>query len=348
MFNTHEHILHLYECIDELRDEIHLIRMRQNMDSINTIPSWYNHDVLNDSFSSLDTPRVNTTSTGLNWSVQRENSRSELNDSYLNLPNRRPSSTRSGTRGVGSSRINRNVSRSNTNANSSASPSVSTSTSTNRVNRANRLNRSSTSTSLTPPSNPTVTAATPNSIEFTFYEPRIANVRERLDTLLNSLRRDYNLPPIDSSAETGNAEPSSGAASGTSTNIENNLNSTLNTTMGLGLGLGSGATLNLGDDNERRLTLSEINTGCETKIHSGEDETCSICREVINETSIVREIKNCRHKFHQLCLDTWLENRRTCPICRGEVCLSADTAIQRATEARAAASNTDSVVNDLD
>ena len=122
----------------------------------------------------------------------------------------------------------------------------------------------------------------------------------------------------------------------------------LNTTMGLGLGLGSGASLNLGDDNERRLTLSEINTGCETKIHSGEDETCSICREVINETSIVREIKNCRHKFHQLCLDTWLENRRTCPICRGEVCLSADTAIQRATEARAAASNTDSVVNDLD
>ena len=67
MFNTHEHILHLYECIDELKDEIHLIRMRQNMDSINSIPSWYNPDVLNDSFSSLDTPRVNTTSTGLNW-----------------------------------------------------------------------------------------------------------------------------------------------------------------------------------------------------------------------------------------------------------------------------------------
>ena len=57
-----------------------------------------------------------------------------------------------------------------------------------------------------------MTAATPNSsIEFTFYEPRIANVRERLDTLLNSLRRDYNLP-LNSSAETGNAEPSSGAA----------------------------------------------------------------------------------------------------------------------------------------
>ena len=341
MFNTHEHILHLYECIDELRDEIHLIRMRQNIDSTSSVPSWYNPDVLNERFSSSDAPRVNTTSTGLNWSVQRENSRSELNDSYLNLPNRRSSSTRN-------NRMNRNVSNASANNSARAGPRVSASASANIVNRASRLNRPTASTDLTPPSNPTVTAATPNSIEFTFYEPRIANVRERLDTLLNSLRRDYNLPPIDSSSETGNTEPSSGAASGTSTNIENNLNSMLNTTMGLGLGLGSGASLNLGDDNERRLTLSEINTGCETKIHSGEDETCSICREVINETSIVREIKNCRHKFHQLCLDTWLENRRTCPICRGEVCLSVDTAIQRATEARASASNTDSVVNDLD
>ena len=337
MFNTHEHILHLYECIDDLRDEIHLIRMHQNMDSINSVPSWYNNDILNDSFSSLDTPRVNTTSSGLNWSVQRENSRSGINDSYLSLPNRRPSSTRSASRSTRNNRLNRSDTSNNT---SSASP--------NSTNRANRLNRSTGSNGLTPPSNPTVTTATPNSIEFTFYEPRISSVRERLDTLLDSLRRDYNLPPINSERET-RTTAATGAASGTSTNIENNLNSMLNTTMGLGLGLGSGATLNLGDDNERRLTLSEINTGCETKIHSGEDETCSICREVINETSIVREIKNCRHKFHQLCLDTWLENRRTCPICRGEVCLSANTAIERATEARAAASNnTDSVVNDLD
>ena len=56
MFNTHEHILHLYECIDELRDEIHLIRMRRKYDSINST-KWYNPDVLNDSFSSLDTPK---------------------------------------------------------------------------------------------------------------------------------------------------------------------------------------------------------------------------------------------------------------------------------------------------
>ena len=84
MFNTHEHILHLYECIDELRDEIHLIRMRQNTNSINSTPSWYNPDVLNTELSSPNIPRVNTTSSGLNWSVELENSRSGVNDSYLN------------------------------------------------------------------------------------------------------------------------------------------------------------------------------------------------------------------------------------------------------------------------
>ena len=101
MFNTHEHILHLYECIDELRDEIHLIRMRQNTNSINSTPSWYNPDVLNTGLSSPNIPRVNTTSSGLNWSVELENNRSGVNDSYLNLPNRRPASTRSNRRNVG-------------------------------------------------------------------------------------------------------------------------------------------------------------------------------------------------------------------------------------------------------
>ena len=99
MFNSHEHILHLYECIDELRDEIHLIRMRQNMDAINNIsshiPSFYNQDILDNSFSSRNIPRQNTTSTDLNWSVELENERS-----YLGLPNRRTASNRSNTNAV--------------------------------------------------------------------------------------------------------------------------------------------------------------------------------------------------------------------------------------------------------
>jgi len=336
MFNTNEHILHLYECIDELRDELHHIRMRQN-NTPTHVPSFYNPDILTSPLSSRDPPIQNTTSTGLNWSVELENDRNIIDDIYLGLPPRRPSST---VRNTGSSRRN---------------------TGGNSVNSRNRVNRqSTTSNRLTPPSNPTVTTSTPNSVGLTFYEPRISSVRERLDTLLDSLRRDYNLPPID---ETGSASGSAPRASratsratarartgtGTASNTPYtsvNLDNLVDTTLGLGINLGSGS--NLGDDHARRLTLAEINTGCETKIHSGEEETCSICREPINETSIVREIKNCRHKFHQLCLDTWLENRRTCPICRGEVCLSANTAAERAASAATGASATDSVVNDLD
>ncbi len=335
MFNSHEHILHLYECIDELRDEIHLIRMRQNMDAVNDInthvPNFYNPDILGNTLSYRDIPRQNTTSTGLNWSVQRENRRN-----YMGLPNRRPSSTRSNSsnnsNNSNSSNSNRNTTSSRRNIRIGNAGNASNADNTgNSGNASNSVNRTSRTTRLTPPSNPTVTNSSPNSIEFTFYEPRISSVRERLDTLLDSLRRDYNLPPINNT----NA----------SVSVETNLNPILGESLGLGL------DTTLGDDNERRLTLAEINTGCETKIHSGEDETCSICREVINGTSIVREIKNCRHKFHQLCLDTWLENRRTCPICRGEVCLSANTAVQRATEtatATATAAATNSVVEDLD
>ena len=34
MFNTNEHILHLCECIDEIRDDIHDLRMRQSISDI--------------------------------------------------------------------------------------------------------------------------------------------------------------------------------------------------------------------------------------------------------------------------------------------------------------------------
>ena len=61
--------------------------------------------------------------------------------------------------------------------------------------------------------------------------------------------------------------------------------------------------------------------------------------------SIIREIKNCRHKFHQLCLDTWLENRRTCPICRGNIVLNPETAANRAVEQ---SEGENSVVDELD
>lgn len=312
MFNTHEHILHLYECIDEIRDDIHLLRLRQNLDGINdTRTNFY------DPFSSLYPPLIssfNTNSTtggragtrgrirsGLNWSAERENIRSSTNRQ----------SGASGSRRL--SPLNNNSTNRNT---TSQLPRRNTNTNTNNFGLSNRTIIDAGTDNLNPsvPRNPTVSASTPNSVEFTFFEPNIASVRERIDNLINRIQRDHSLTPSASEI--------------------------LST--GINVAASTVEPDNLGDDRQERLTLAEINTGTETKIFNGEEEeTCSICREPINGNSIVREIKNCRHKFHILCLDTWLENRRTCPVCRGNVCLNSDTAENRNTQ-----SNT--VVDDLD
>lgn len=51
---------------------------------------------------------------------------------------------------------------------------------------------------------------------------------------------------------------------------------------------------------------------CETK--------CAICVDCLEPGQIVDEIRQCRHRFHSDCLQTWLGARgRDCPLCRGVV-----------------------------
>ena len=50
-----------------------------------------------------------------------------------------------------------------------------------------------------------------------------------------------------------------------------------------------------------------------------EPELCSICREPFANSSIIRKINYCGHKFHLSCIDTWFQNQYTCPICRVSV-----------------------------
>ena len=332
MFNTNEHILHLYECIDEIRDDIHDLRMRQSISDI------YVPDYL-----STASPRRrtnNTTGSGLNWSVELENERSPIDDLYMGLPPIR-NPTRSNASNASSTSSNlrprvgqRASSLRNSTRNNAATPATSNTINTRGRRttidtRPTRVTRTTTGTTTTP--------GTPNSVEFTIFEPRISSVRDRLDTLLSSLQSDLLTATNSVSSGAGSADSAgasaASAAAPTPVEVSNGF---------FGLGLGIGAS----DNSEtRRLTLAEINTGCETKIYSGPDDTCSICREPINGTSIIREIKNCRHKFHQLCLDTWLENRRTCPICRGNIVLNPETAANREVEQ---AEGENSVVDELD
>ncbi|ESW05332.1 hypothetical protein PHAVU_011G171300 [Phaseolus vulgaris] len=43
---------------------------------------------------------------------------------------------------------------------------------------------------------------------------------------------------------------------------------------------------------------------------------CTICLEGVAEGEDVKMTAHCRHIFHANCIDTWLENHVTCPVCR--------------------------------
>ncbi len=47
-----------------------------------------------------------------------------------------------------------------------------------------------------------------------------------------------------------------------------------------------------------------------------ENESCSICLSPINKSY---ETMLCKHNFHKKCIDEWLKNNTTCPICRREI-----------------------------
>lgn len=52
---------------------------------------------------------------------------------------------------------------------------------------------------------------------------------------------------------------------------------------------------------------------------ASEDElTCSICLEQVNRGELVRSLP-CLHQFHTNCIDPWLRQQGTCPVCKFKV-----------------------------
>lgn len=59
--------------------------------------------------------------------------------------------------------------------------------------------------------------------------------------------------------------------------------------------------------------------GDESKVDETECETCSICQEQFTQRCIVRQIDRCNHYFHQACIEKWLGDHTTCPLCMQEI-----------------------------
>lgn len=46
---------------------------------------------------------------------------------------------------------------------------------------------------------------------------------------------------------------------------------------------------------------------------------CPVCLSVFTDGEKLRQLSCCKHYFHADCIDLWLRNRFTCPICRATV-----------------------------
>jgi len=57
-----------------------------------------------------------------------------------------------------------------------------------------------------------------------------------------------------------------------------------------------------------------------------EDSQCSVCLCDYEEEEELRRLPKCNHKFHITCIDQWLNNNSTCPLCRENLKPDADQA----------------------
>ncbi|KAL9233001.1 hypothetical protein vseg_008047 [Gypsophila vaccaria] len=49
------------------------------------------------------------------------------------------------------------------------------------------------------------------------------------------------------------------------------------------------------------------------------DKECSICLSSFVEGEELRQLKNCKHLFHRICIDKWVSTQFNCPVCRAFV-----------------------------
>ncbi|KAK4435901.1 E3 ubiquitin-protein ligase ATL9 [Sesamum alatum] len=51
-------------------------------------------------------------------------------------------------------------------------------------------------------------------------------------------------------------------------------------------------------------------------LSSKENSQCTVCLSEYHEEDTLRILPLCRHSFHATCIDVWLQQHSTCPVCR--------------------------------
>ncbi|XP_068658460.1 RING-H2 finger protein ATL16-like isoform X2 [Aristolochia californica] len=55
---------------------------------------------------------------------------------------------------------------------------------------------------------------------------------------------------------------------------------------------------------------------CDEYFSSAEDTQCTVCLAEYQDQDILRILPYCGHVFHVTCIDIWLQQNSTCPVCR--------------------------------
>lgn len=73
----------------------------------------------------------------------------------------------------------------------------------------------------------------------------------------------------------------------------------------------------LNDLGLEKVSYNELVPKCEKIKHKHEDE-CPICSQDYKIGEFKRKL-SCNHEYHKKCIDKWLKDYLTCPICRKEI-----------------------------
>ncbi|KAE8706021.1 ethylene receptor 2-like [Hibiscus syriacus] len=61
---------------------------------------------------------------------------------------------------------------------------------------------------------------------------------------------------------------------------------------------------------------------------------CPVCLSVFTDGEEVKQLNGCKHSFHAICIDLWLNNHDNCPICRANVGVKRPNNYRRPSSAR--------------